>query len=273
MKRIALFFSLTTTLLLVSFSADKRTHSSVVPNEKGTPFRVLKNEAFQRGEKLTFRLHYGFIDAGVAVLEVKDEVKMFGSRKSFHIVGTGTSIGTFDWFFKVRDRYETYIDEEAIIPWFFVRRVDEGGFKISQDYTFNHYANKVDVGEGEKIDIPDNTQDMLSAFYAARCLDFSSAKEGDIFDITSFVDKEIFPMQIKFVGKETIKTSLGKVKCLTFRPVVQKGRVFKKEEDMKVWITDDKNHIPVRAQAELLIGSIKLDIVKAEGLVNPITKE
>lgn len=270
MKRIVFVIAILSVITLASFIADERPQP--MSNEKASPFRTIKNEAFKRGEKLTFRLHYGFLDAGIAELEVKDEVKNFGSRKTFHVVGTGRSKGTFDWFFKVRDRYESYIDEEAIIPWFFVRRVDEGGFKISQDYIFNHYANKVDVGAGEKYDIPENTQDMLSAFYAARCIDFSKAKEGDTYDITSFVDKEIFPMKIKFVGKETIKTDFGKIRCLKFRPVVQKGRVFKNEEDMSVWITDDKNHIPIRAQANLFVGSIKMDLIKYEGLANPISK-
>lgn len=234
--------------------------------------RVLKNEAFQRGEKLKYRLHYGFMDAGIAELEIKDEVKEIGPRKTYHIVGKGTSKGAFDWFFKVRDRYETYIDEQAIVPWMFIRRVYEGGYTINQDYFFNHYTKKVKVEEGKSFDIPEGTQDMLSAFYAARCLDFSNAKEGDIFTITSFVDKEIFPLQIKFVGKETIKTNLGKFKCLKFYPVVQKGRVFKKEEDLRVWISDDKNHIPIRAQAEVLVGSIKMDLDGYSGLANPISK-
>lgn len=235
-------------------------------------FRKLPNEAFKRGEVLKYRLHYGFMDAGEAIIEVKNETKAFAGRNVYHVVGTGRSKGTFDWFFKVRDRYESYVDEESIMPWMFVRRVNEGGFIINQDYFFNHYKNKVDVGEGQQFDVPDHTQDMISAFYAARCLDFSTAKEGDVFTINSFVDKELFPIKIKYVGKETIKTDVGKVRCLKFRPIIQKGRVFKNEEDLNVWITDDKNHIPVRAQAEVLVGSIKMDLTEYSGLANPIAK-
>ena len=230
------------------------------------------NEAFKRGEKLKFRLHYGFMDAAEITLDVKDEAKTFGSSNTFHVVGVGNSKGSFDWFFKVRDRYETYIDENALVPWFFLRRVDEGGYIINQDYFFNHYKKKVEIGAGESFDIPDDTQDMLSAFYATRCIDFTNAKEGDVFTINSFVDKEMFKLQIKYVGKETIKTGLGKFKCLKFRPVIQKGRIFKHEDDLKVWITDDKNHIPVRAEAEILFGSIKMDLIEYSGLANPISK-
>ena len=111
---------------------------------------------------------------------------------------------------------------------------------------------------------------MLSAFYYARCIDYSIAKEGDVFTINGFVDKEVFPIKIRYVGKETIDSDIGKVRCLKFRPILQKGRIFKREEDLNVWITDDKNHIPVRAQAKILVGSIKMDLESYAGLANPL---
>ena len=172
----------------------------------------------------------------------------------------------------MRDRYETILDKDAMVPWMFVRRVEEGGYKFNQDYTFNHYTKKVDVGGGEKFDIPIGVQDMLSSFYAARNLDFTNAKEGDVFSLSSFIDKELWPLKIRYIGKETITTDIGKFAALKFRPIVQKGRVFKKEEDLNVWISDDKNHIPLRAQAKVLVGSIKLDITNVSNLANPTSK-
>lgn len=230
------------------------------------------NTAFKEGEVLTYRLHYGIMDAGVAILEVKPAIMEVSGRKVYHVVGNGYSKGTFDWFFKVRDRYETFIDKDAMVPWMFVRRVDEGGYKFSQDYTFNHYAKKVDVGGGEKYDVPVGIQDMLSAFYAARNFDFSNAKEGDVFSLNSFIDKELWPVKMRYIGKETIDCEIGTYKCLKFRPIVQKGRVFKSEEDLTIWITDDKNHIPLRAQAKILIGSVKMDITGASNLANETSK-
>jgi hypothetical protein len=243
--------------------------SEVIPQE--TPIKELpiqENSAFKAGEILSYRLHYGIIDAGVAVLEVKPDIMTVSGRNVYHIVGNGYSKGSFDWFFKVRDRYETFIDKDALLPWMFVRRVNEGGYIINQDYKFNHYVNKVDVGNGEKIDIPPGTHDMISAFYAARNLDFSNAKEGDVFTVNSIVDKEMWPLKMRYVGKETITCDLGTYKCIKFRPIVQKGRIFKNEEDLNVWITDDKNHVPIRAQAKLLIGSVKLDITGVKNLAN-----
>ena len=234
-----------------------------------TEFRNVKNESFKRGEHLTFRIHYGVIDAGMAEIEVKNESKLLNNRNTLHIVGTGYSKGAFDWFFKVRDRYESYMDEESLSPVVFIRKVDEGGYHINQNQL---YGKDQVSNNGKMYTIPEYTQDMLSAYYFARTMDLSNAKEGDVFSVNSFIDGEIWPLKIRFVGRETISTDLGEIRCLRFRPIVQKGRVFKKEEDLNVWISDDKNHIPVRAQANVLIGSVKMDLVSYENLANPLSK-
>ncbi len=266
---IASFF-----LLCSTGHQNERFYTFYHPTEqqvKDLPVQV--NEAFKPGEILNYRLHYGLMDAAVAVLEVKPEYKQFGSRECYHIVGDGFSKGTFDFFFKVRDRYETLLDKHALLPWHFSRNCYEGGYNINQNYFFNHYTNKVDVGNGETYSFPKGTHDMVSAFYAARNLDFANAKEGDIFALNCFLDKENWPLQIRYVGKETIKTDIGKIRCIKFRPIVQKGRVFKKEEDLNVWISDDKNHIPIRAEAKVLFGAIKMDITGYKNIANELALE
>jgi len=257
------------------FSATLNTAESVqlekVTGNNFTELPSRKNTAFKEGEILSYRLHYGPINAGVAILEVKPNLIDVNGRKVYHIVGSGYSNGSTDVFFKVRDRYETYMDKDALLPWLFVRRVNEGGYKFSQDYTFNHYTKKVDIGNNQNFDIPYGVQDMVSAFYSARNLDLSHAKDGDIYSLTCFVDKEIWPLKIRFVCREDIETDIGKVHALKFRPVVQKGRIFKHDEDLNVWISDDNNHIPLRAQANILIGSIKMDISSVKNLNNPLS--
>jgi len=217
-------------------------------------------------------MHYGFIDAGRATLEVKPCDKKINNRDLIHVVGKGKSLGAFNWFFKVQDRYETYIDAESMIPWMFIRRVYEGGYKINQDYTFFQHKQKVTDANKKAYDVPENIQDMISSYYYARTLDFSNAKIGDEFEFNSFVDGEVFPLKIKYLGKETIKIRKGKFKCLKFVPVVQKGRIFKTEEDLQVWISDDENKIPLLAKAKILVGSIKMEVTDFEGLRNPISK-
>jgi len=238
--------------------------------------RTIKNDAFKEGEVLKYRVHYGIISAGEAILEVKSDNQHFSSRPTWHIVGTGKSVGMFNWFFKVNDRYETYIDRQAMVPWMFIRRVDEGGWVIQEDVIFNPLTdsasskasrNSKPAVEG-KYAVPDNIQDMVSAAFYARTLDFSNATVGQIYPMTAFIDNEVVPMNIKFIGRETISTKKGKFRCLMFRPLLQEGRIFKEQEDMTVWVSDDKNKIPIRAQTDILIGSIKMDLVDYSGLAN-----
>lgn len=235
-------------------------------------FRSVNHKAFKVGEKLRYRMHYGVIDAGEAVLEVKSTSKTVKGRPLLHMVGKGRTLGSFNWFFKVRDRYETYVDQKGVFPWMFVRRVDEGGFKINQDYVFKQGNKKVDNGDGKQFDVPFGVQDMLSSFYYARTLDFKNAKVGKEFEVEMFIDDEIYPFKVKYLGDETIKTRKGKFKCHKIRPIVMKGRIWEKEEDMTMWITADQNKIPIQVKSKILVGSIKATLVGWEGLANPISK-
>lgn len=231
--------------------------------------RKVVNKAFATGEVLEYRVHYGIIDAGTAKLEVGPELKTIGGRPCYRVIGTGRSVGAFDWFFKVRDHYESYIDSESILPWLFIRKIDEGGYKKNQNVSFNHFKGTA-TSEKKTITTPSHVQDLVSAFYYARTLDFDNAQPGDTFLIHTYLDDEVFPLVIKYEGKSTLKTKLGKIRCIAFKPYLLEGRVFKEKEGMTIWVSDDKNRIPVRAQADILVGSIKMDITSYKNLANPV---
>ncbi len=240
--------------------------------ETPTALRSIQHNAFKEGEKLEYRLHYGLVNAGTAQLEVKKLARKISGREVYHIVGSGRSRGAFDWFFKVRDRYETYLDVDGVFPWMFVRDINEGGYKKQQTYKFAQSKNKVNNGEGKSFSTPEGVQDMLSAFYYARSIDYSNAKVGEAFTVWSFVDDEIWPLKIRYMGKGEVKVSGQKYKALKFHPVVQEGRLFENEEDVTVWVSDDENKIPLLAQGKIWVGSIKMELTKANGLANPSSK-
>jgi hypothetical protein len=268
MKHLTLSFLLLLTLIAFSFS-NKET---VKKNTSKTSLRSINHNSFIAGEKLEYRLHYGIINAGIAKLEIKEGNKQISGRNVYHIIGTGRSKGAIDWFFKVRDRYETFLDIDGVFPWLFVRNVNEGGYKINQNYTFSQLQNSVDNGVGKSFDTPSGIQDMLSSFYYARSIDYSHAEIGEIFTIWSFVDDEIWPLKIRFLGREKIHVSGSNYNALKFCPVVQEGRLFENEKDVSVWISDDENKIPLLAEGKILIGSIKMELTKATGLANPSSK-
>ncbi len=228
---------------------------------------------FKKGEKLTYRVHYGLMNAGIATIELQNKNYTVHGKPAYRAVGIGKSGSFFDWFFKVRDRYETYFSPTDLEALKFVRRINEGGYKKEQDYIFYPEKKQVDIGSGKMMDLPGRKiQDMVSAFYFARALDFSGAKKGDVFTIPIFLDEEYVETRIKYLGVETIDSDVGKLECMKFVPVVQKGRIFKDEEDLLVWITNDKNKIPVRAQAKILVGSVKMDLKGYKGLKYSLKK-
>jgi hypothetical protein len=232
------------------------------------------NNAFQVGEKLRYRITYGFVDAGEATLELKSTSKKGSNgRELIHAVGIGKTLGGFNSFYKVEDRYETYLDKKGIFPWFFVRRVDEGGYKINQDYSFKHDKAKVDNGAGKDFKVPVGVQDMISSFYYARTLNLQGVKKGKIFQFNCFMDDELYNLKIKYVGDEEIHIRKGKFKCHKFVPVVQTGRYFKSEEDVNFWVTSDKNKIPVLVRAKIPVGVVKMHLVEWSGLKNELTSK
>ena len=241
-------------------------------SESGETFRKVRNNAFQPGERLTYRLSYGVLDAGEAVLTVDQSPKTVKGRKLWRVRGVGKTISAFEWFYKVNDVYESHMDAEGMFPWIFIRRVNEGGYKINQDYTFYQHKKIVDNGEGKKYRVPAMVQDMISSFYYARTIDYSNAKKGDIFTVNIFLDNELYPTKIKYLGKQIVKIRKGKFRCMKFAPVVQEGRVFNSEEDLTVWITDDANRIPILAKARIKVGSLKMHLVGWENLKNAMAK-
>ena len=232
----------------------------------------VNHHAFKRGERLEYEVSYGWLDAGEAIIEITQEKEKIAGRDVFHVIGTGNSLGTFNWFFKVRDRYETYVDEKGVFPWIFIRDIHEGGFDLKQYYTFDHFKEKVKTNKGKEYDIPLGVQDMISALYRARALDVSLVKPGQVFEIQAFVDNEFWPLKIKYLRNETIQVDKGDFDCMVFVPVVQTGRIFKKEEDMMVWVTNDQNKIPILAKAKVVVGSVTMEIRDYKGLANPISK-
>lgn len=227
--------------------------------------------AFDTGEWFKFKMTYsGWMKAGEATLKVNEDV--IDGKPVYHIVGKGKTTGAIRWFFKVKDRYESYIDKKALIPYRFIRNINEGGHTKNIEINFDQEKNKAHVfnkkhNKRKVIDTKPNIQDMVSIFYYLRNnLNISTLKIGDEVSTDMFFDGENYGFKIKFLGKETIKTPFGKVECLKFRPYVMAGRVFKESESLTLWVSADENRIPLRMKADLSVGSLRADLEAFKGL-------
>ena len=238
-------------------------------------FDTQREDAFQTGEWFKFRVHYGLINAGYATLEVQDGV--INNKKVYHVIGKGYSTGMSRFFFKVDDIYESYFDKVTGNPYKYVRKIDEGGYTKNQEGFFNPASDRVLVKDFENktektFVIPNNTQDIVSTFYYLRNYPtINKLKVGESVAIDMFFDEETTKFKLKFIGREDIETKFGVIPTMIFRPLVQSGRVFKEQEALTVWISDDDNKIPVRIQANLTVGSIKADLDGFKGLKNSFT--
>ncbi len=268
MKRLSTLLALV--FMLTSMNAQSDFIDSV--ETKLNELHRVSYPVFKKGEKLEYVVHYGFVDAGVATVEVMNEDHNHGKHNVYHVVGTGRSKGAFDWFFKVRDRYESYIDAERMHPYVFKRNVNEGGYEFYQEYTFFHKRNIMHTHKNTLVVIPYGVQDMMSAYYFARTLNMSKYKPGDVIVMQAVVDEKLEPLKIRYVGREEVEVRNGTYRCLKFQPLVQKGRVFNDPEDLTVYVTDDLNKIPVLLKADILVGSIKMELTNYKNVKFPIAR-
>jgi hypothetical protein len=254
-------------LVLGMMSVSMKTVSPVYED-----FCGLRNSAFLPNERLTFSVYYSvaslYVNAGTA--NFYTSLENLNGRPVYHVIGDGKTNSSYDWIYTVRDRYETFIDTASLQPLKFIRNISEGGYKKYENVTFNHRANTAVTNNGV-FKVPDCVQDVISSLYYARNIDFNRYKPGDRIPFKMFLDNEVYSMYIRYMGKEDVKTKYGKFRAIKFKPLLVKGNIFEGGEKMTVWVSDDANHIPVRMESPIVVGSVKIDMMGYKGLRYPLS--
>ena len=230
--------------------------------------------SFEPGEVLSYKFHYGFVNAGVADIEVLPKLYRVNDRVCYKMNITGKTTGSFDFFLKIRNQYGSYVDTSSMKPQKAYRIIQEGKYKLTEVTTFNHADGKVNVNKNGKEDkeyqVPTNVQDLVSSYYYLRTVDFTTVKVGDIIVLKSFLDDKTYDFSLRYLGKEKIKTDLGKVNAIILSPIMPENGLFNGKNSIKAWFSDDLNRIPLKAKAELYVGSVEMDITASKGLRNPL---
>lgn len=237
------------------------------------PLPFKKESSFKAGEVLKYKLKYGFFLAAEASLTVTDSDVQFSSPHAFRLQARGKTSNAFSVLFPVDNRYTSYIDSKTFLPYFYTENISEGKYRRTDVVRFDHKNKKVSGNKGEFKSTSDQTFDLLSAYYFARNLDLTNVKPGQSFKLSYFLNDEVATLGIEYIGIETIDTELGKLECLKFSPEVKPGRIFKKNSRMYLWVTNDGNRIPVRANVEILVGTVSLELSGASGLKYPLGKK
>ena len=229
--------------------------------------------SFKAGEKLEYKLSYGLFNASYASLTLKEE--NLDGKKVLRATSVGKTTGLARLFFKVDDIYETFFPPDIVKPMKSIRDIYEGGYEREAETVYDYKNNKALFYDKLKnikkeFDIHSDIQDIISTFYYLRKhFDIKSLKTNDLIYVDIFFDEEIYPFKMMFLGTERIKTKFGIVECMKLRPYMESGRVFRDNEGIKLWVTNDYNRIPIKVKADLRVGSIVANLVSFRGLANP----
>jgi len=235
-------------------------------------FCGLKNTSFKVGEKITYKAYYNmgmiWIAAGIANFTVHED-KADG-KDYFHVMGDGKTLKSYEWFYKVNDLYESWIDQETLLPKKFSRKVNEGNISFSSVAKFDQVEMKI-YSDNKVYNSPKCVQDVLSSIYYARNIDYNKYSPGAKIPFNMFLDDKVYNLYIKYLGKEIITTRYGTFKTIKIKPLLIEGTIFKDGDKMTVWVSDDANHIPVRIESPIIIGSIKVDMLSYRNLRSPLS--
>lgn len=234
----------------------------------------INNDVFEAGESVTYKLYYNWnfvwLPAGEVTFKVEE------TTSEYHLIAIGKSYKSYEWFYRVRDRYDTYVDKETLLPRLSQKTLEEGRYRLYDKTELDQANGKATSWRGKSVqntrlfehEIDGCMHDILSIVYYCRNVDFSDFETGDLFPIKIFMDKKTYPLKVKYLGRENKKQikGQGKFKTRIFSPEVIAGEVFTEEAQMKVWVSDDKNQIPLQIESPLTIGSVKAILKGYEGL-------
>jgi hypothetical protein len=232
-------------------------------------YRRVVNTSFGPGEHLEYRVHYGFLNAAEAIVDVSPTLYKVNERVNVD----GRTVGAFDLVTRVRDTWRSYIDTSAILPQKFYSNIQENNYRKEENITFNHNANTVKAEERTERDIfkvPDNVHDFISGYYFLRTIDFSHLTNGQVIEVPAFYDDTVYNMKVRYRGKDVVKTKNGKLNVIRLHPVLPQNKLFKEEESIRIFVSDDANKIPVKVEVDLFVGAMVMDLKKNNNLKQPL---
>ncbi len=269
-KALNKYLFLITVLVLFSFTQSTQ-----------RKYITLKNTALNAGEILKYRLHYSIFNAGEADIMISPKLYRVNNRVCFKYVIHGISVGAFSAITKVDDWFISYTDTSNLYPHRFDRDIKEGKYTLKETSNFNQNDTIVEViknshdpekKEVKKYSTPLNSHDMLSGFFFLRNIDFENLKVGETMDFHGFFENSSYKLSIKYYGTEVIKTDCGKFNAYKISPVMPDNQMFKKDESIVIWLSRDKNKIPLKCRAEMWVGGVELELKHYEGLRHDISK-
>ena len=234
-------------------------------------------KAFAPGEVIRYHAYYnwGLIWLNAGEVEFKVTSKKFDGQDVYHLYAYGTSYESYDWIFRVRQKYQSYVDPVTLLPLWYGRDVVEGNYTAHEDYRFHYNTNQIRTfvqikqraGVSATLPVTPCLFDIMSAIYYFRSVDVSKFRAGDKVPINVVLDSQKYQLSVRFMGKEEVRTrNRQRFNCLKFAVELVEGTVFKAGQEAVIWVTDDKNKVPVIVEAPIQVGTVKAILVDTIGL-------
>jgi len=234
------------------------------------------NSTFKSGEEAYYSIYYklGFLWFNTAEVNFKVNKAKYNERDVFHFSSYGQTLPNYDWIYKVRDGFQSYVDSITLSPIYFSRKTSEGSYKVNNNYTFDYNNQKIYSNiENSKtsqyndtLKIKDCTLDVLTASYASRNVDITGISFSDTIPLKMLIDNKIYNLYLRYIGDEkVVLNNEEKYRCKKFTILMVKGTIFSGGEDITVWISDDKAKVPIRVEAKILVGSIIAELKNIKG--------
>ena len=231
------------------------------------------NTSFTTGEGVKYRIHYGFINAATAQVEVSPAIVQVNSRPCYKIDVKGQTVGAFELVARIRDNWRSYVDTSYMLPHKFYQNIQENKYRKEETVVFDRdreLATSEVKSERKTHKIPRQVHDVVSGYYYLRTINFDKVRAGEVVEVPTFFDGEVFKMKVRYRGREVVKTQFGKIKVFKLNPVMPPNKLFKGENSIRIWVSDDLNKIPVKVEVDLWVGSMDIDLQEFRGLKNEL---
>ena len=262
MKNIIYFIA----ILLISsaFTSSEKEHATV------------SFPTFTTGEILEYKLNYGLFTVGKAQMKVHNGYYKINGRDCYRVDIFGKTSGAVDWVAKVNDNWGAYIDTAELIPHISYRKIEEGRYRKNELVKFDHETNMIeakvvnnetgDFKEPEYIQAPNDIRDIIGGLLYLRSLDFDKMEKGGLISLDAFFEDTVYDFDIRFLGRESVKTKAREFNALVLQPVMPDNKMFAGENAITVWLSDDLNRVPLKAEANMVIGRAACELIHYEGL-------
>ena len=238
----------------------------------GDAVRNIPQSSFGRGETIKYTVHYGLINGGEATVETGGSLEHVNSRPCYKATVSGRTTGSFDFFLRIRDQWRAYIDTTSILPLRAQREIAEKNYRKKETIDFDHLRDMAEVVDHSHenarstVKVANNTLELVSGFYYLRTINFDRMRVGDVVRMPGYFDGDNFVLDVVYKGRETVETKAGDVRTFKLVPKMPNNKLFRGENAISVFLSDDGNKIPVLFQAEMFVGTVKVDMVSYRGL-------